>query len=314
MVQKSKWIQGDSPADLVSRAARRALELRLELVWHYLPWAADEGLDEPEVIHQLRVSTRRAQATMECYQDVLPPRRARWMNKQLNRVRKAAGDARDYDVLVERLAGQAADRPDDPSWQALLARVRRLRNAAQAPVGKVYRRLAERDFEHRARKLVKRVRWRGGEADVCEPSFSRAAGERMRAVVVPFFSASQHCDDVGELHQFRILSKRVRYAMEVFAEAFDASFRDDLYPLVEQVQERLGAVNDHATAIARYQQWLSVWDDSLLADPLTQLLDVEHAALAASQRAFQQWWTAERADELRRRFEDTLSAPARLTA
>ena len=55
--------------------------------------------------------------------------------------------------------------------------------------------------------------------------------------------------DVANLHQMRISGKRVRYAMELLAGAFDDSFRTELYPIYAEVQELLGTINDHATAI-----------------------------------------------------------------
>jgi CHAD domain-containing protein len=51
----------------------------------------------------------------------------------------------------------------------------------------------------------------------------------------------------------RICGKRVRYAMELLAGALDHSFRRELYPTFAEVQEKLGTINDHATAIARYR-------------------------------------------------------------
>src|SRR5262249_4238185 len=49
--------------------------------------------------------------------------------------------------------------------------------------------------------------------------------------------------DLGDyihLHRVRILGKRLRYAMEVFAACFEPAFREQLYPLVEEMQEILG--------------------------------------------------------------------------
>src|SRR5262245_29019767 len=55
------------------------------------------------------------------------------------------------------------------------------------------------------------------------------------------------------LHQVRILGKRLRYAMEVFADCFALAFREKLYPLVEQMQEVLGNANDSHVAGRRLE-------------------------------------------------------------
>src|SRR5437764_634336 len=64
-------------------------------------------------------------------------------------------------------------------------------------------------------------------------------------------AAAQDLDDYARLHQVRIAGKRLRYAMEVFAPCFDASFREGLYPRVEEMQEILGRANDSHVAEAR---------------------------------------------------------------
>ena len=59
-MRKGKWIEGTSAEQPVSAAARRALEVRLAVVWHYLPLAAKRASEDVEHVHQLRVASRRA--------------------------------------------------------------------------------------------------------------------------------------------------------------------------------------------------------------------------------------------------------------
>src|SRR5438874_1427315 len=61
-------------------------------------------------------------------------------------------------------------------------------------------------------------------------------------------AARQDPGDDEQLHRVRILGKRLRYAMEVFASCFAPPFRDQLYPAVEALQEILGHVNDSRVA------------------------------------------------------------------
>src|SRR4051812_42576378 len=104
MSRKSKWVEVRSPNESVEDVARRVLEDRLDLVWHYLPRAAKGPKSETENVHQLRVATRRAVAALDTFSHLLGKRRLKWMNKQLKKVRRAAGDARDFDVLYDRLS------------------------------------------------------------------------------------------------------------------------------------------------------------------------------------------------------------------
>ncbi len=90
--------------------------------------------------------------------------------------------------------------------------------------------------------------------------------------------------------------------MEVFAAAFGPAFREQLYPLIEDLQEKLGAVNDHANAQNRYLQWLDETRDESQRLILGKLIAVETAALQSSTKAFLNWWTPARAADLKARF------------
>ena len=104
-----KWID-IRPDDSVCHAARLSLEARFMAVVHHLPCAAYHFEQDAEHVHRLRVSTRRAMAALQLYRDFLPRKRARWMKKQLKKVRRAAGEARDLDVLGERFRTEYGER------------------------------------------------------------------------------------------------------------------------------------------------------------------------------------------------------------
>jgi len=308
MAHKGKWIEGAKPHDRLTKAARRALRSRLETVWHHLPRAAKSDTTDPDPVHQLRVSTRRAWAALECYRDVLPTGPGRWIRKQLKRIRKAAGDARDFDVLALRLR---AERPQgDADWQLLLDRIDQCRQDARQPVEELWHVLRAKHFRRRIGALVKRVRWRPACEDGDEPAFAAAARDRMREVADAFFIASAgDLSDIAYLHEFRILGKQLRYAMELYHGAFGKEFRGELYPQIEEVQEKIGATIDHATAIKRYEDWLAHWSEPRLEAPLKHLLEQQRLALAASRDEFSQWWTPERAKQLQRKFDEALTQP-----
>src|SRR5262249_33675400 len=62
-------------------------------------------------------------------------------------------------------------------------------------------------------------------------------------------AAREDLTDYANLHRVRIEGKRLRYAMEIFADCFPAEFRDALYPRVEAMQEVLGKANDSHVAV-----------------------------------------------------------------
>src|SRR5262249_11589833 len=64
-------------------------------------------------------------------------------------------------------------------------------------------------------------------------------------------ATAQDLDDYQHLHQVRIIGKRLRYAMEIFADCFPAAFKEQIYPDVEGMQEVLGNANDSHVASGR---------------------------------------------------------------
>ncbi|MBI2825419.1 MAG: CHAD domain-containing protein [Planctomycetia bacterium] len=306
-MRKGKWIQGTAPSEPVSAAAREALRARLRAVAYYLPLAAHKSDRDVEYVHQLRVSTRRAMAAVRIFAGLVKKRKAKWLERQLKKIRRAANDAREFDVLGRRIATLVEARPSPPRT-ALLSRIERSRDRAQKPVLKIERKLRRKDFTARIDKIVKGIRWRGADS---EPTFAAAAADCLRTMAEPFFqAAASDMGDLPALHGFRIAAKHLRYSMEVFAAAFDSEFRTGLYPAIEEVQTRLGDVNDHAAAIASFRGWLESWNDSLAIDALRELLKGEEDSLAAARDSFVRWWTPERATDLRRRFDQAMAAGA----
>jgi CHAD domain-containing protein len=306
MARKNKWIDSSAPGEPVDEVARRALSARLDSVWYLLSRAAVDD-PQPEHVHQLRVATRRATAALRIFDALLPPRRARKMQKQLKRIRRAAGDARNLDVLSARLQ---KDYPDwDTSHSAKLQEfLVKLRKQAQPPIEKLHKHLSDRDrFERRSEALIDRVRIRSEDEPAEAHTFLAAARHDLGSLVDQFFTAAAaDLTQAAALHAMRIAGKRVRYGMEIFGGAFGPALRQEIYPLVVEIQEKLGAINDHVTAAQLYSGWLGQSDDPELAEILRPQIEDEHAATERQSREFLQWWTAGRSAELLRRFDEQL--------
>jgi CHAD domain-containing protein len=299
-----KWIDGIAPGDRIRQVAKRSLRARLDAVRRYLPLAAERAGEDVEHVHQLRVWTRRAQAALKLYADLLPRRRAAWIQQQLKRLRRAASTARDCDVLTRRLAG---DHADDRAGR-WLAKVRKERVKAQGPIVALSERLLRHGrFERRVEDLLRRVRPRRGEAVKCGLRFGDWARARLRPVVKRFFAASPPAaSDEAALHQFRIRGKELRYVMELLAAAFPPDFREQLYPVVEAVQDRLGEINDLATAQGRLRERIEQAGRSPEATRLRRLFDDQQAQLERAHAEFLGWWTPRLAETLRTGFKSVL--------
>jgi CHAD domain-containing protein/uncharacterized protein Yka (UPF0111/DUF47 family) len=305
-----KWVQGVSPADRNIDVAVRTMGGRLDAVLHYLPLAAEKADEDAEYVHQLRVWTRRATAALRLYEDLLPRRRCSWLKKQLKRMRRAANNARDCDVLVQRLAKKSAGR-GTKRW---LEATRAERAEAQGAIVAVAERLLREDrFPRRIAKLLERTRSRGEQAlDPERERFGTWARTRLRLMVDQFFAAvPADREDAVALHRFRIAGKRLRYAMELVAGAFPERLRTELYPIVEALQDRLGEINDLATAMTRLARKIEESSDAREAAGWRRLLAGERHKLDEAGRGFWEWCTPRLVEDLRVGFGTMLGDPPR---
>jgi CHAD domain-containing protein len=302
-----KWLGGLGPDDRLSDAAERALQSRFGAVLHYLPQAAGQTDQNGEPVHQLRVWARRATAALRLYEELLPHRGARWLRKQLRKIRRAAGEARDCDVILRRLR-KAPPSDGSKRW---LATARAEREQAQKAIVAIHGRLGRGRLARRIDRFVQRLRARAARGDSTEqPRYADWAHERLRGLVEWFFRAVPgDCAGGEALHRFRIRCKALRYAMELLAAAFGASFRTTLYPAVEALQDRLGEINDLATATARLRRKVEKAGDPAEAGPWRHLLAEEEARFDEARRQFGQWCSAERLARLHEGFEEVLGGP-----
>ncbi len=308
MIRKSKWIEIHSPNEPAAKVAARTLDGRLRLVAHYLPLAAAVADDDDEHVHQTRVATRRAMTTLSIFERFLPRKELKWFRKQLKRARKAANDARDFDVLAERLTARLDENGDDPACDELIGWIHDQRRQAQKPIRDVAARFDKKRYKRRARRLVKKL-LKADRKRNDSGTFGQLAHDCMRVLVDEFFTYDfNQLQDVETLHQFRVCGKNLRYAMEVFAGAFRRSFREDLYPQIEALQEQLGKINDHSVARVCFERWLSDAEDEARKALLRELIEGEVAAIRRLHDQFLQGWTPERAGGLRQGFLQELDS------
>lgn len=259
---------------------------------HYLPLAANHAAENVEYVHQLRVYTRRSLAALSMYEEQLGRRHAKWFRKWLRRIRKAAGDARDLDVFLGRY--QDAKGRD---FKKLLRQVRKKRARAQQPMVDLnFELIASGELARHTDRLLDSLA-HGEQRD--SPDLVPWAKSKVADVYAKFIDAvPQHPNDLEALHQFRVRGKELRYTMELSAGLFPDEFRTTLYPLITRLQNRLGEINDHATARRRLIQWSAEANSREGADLFCPLIAKEHKQLNKSIKRFQKWWKPKFVKEL----------------
>ncbi len=205
-----------------------------------------------EEVHKMRVASRRLRASLRIFADCFPARRLRAWRKEVRRVTRALGAARDADVLIEFLEGRVAateTKAHLPGLKRLLLRLRQRRDRAQGAVLRAMDRIESPDGQiadlgRTLREILAHARLEH------TPTRSQAAyrhagvtiSKRLEAMLV-YASYADLPEPVRELHQMRIAAKRLRYGLEVFApiydHALDPSIRD-----VKKIQTLLGDLHD----------------------------------------------------------------------
>jgi CHAD domain-containing protein len=291
----TKWFPRLTSAAKVRTAARAALEARIEAVRHYVALVADQPAEDPEHIHQLRVSTRRLAAALSLFRRQLKGRPRRRLRDVVRRIRRAAGAARDLDVLRDLLVSELAaiGRDDRASVELVTRGLDRERQAARREVARMAGRWSG-PFAKTSAAILERL----AKNDARDGRATRL-GELARRVVpkrATQFSETGRGDltDLDRLHQLRIAAKRLRYVMELVGYCFAARFRDSLYGEIERIQEELGAINDLRNLLALVpelpnaefskrdrSQHGTVINLDLLAARVSRELTRQHAAFVA---------------------------------
>jgi CHAD domain-containing protein len=304
MPRLEKWLTSVSPDAPVARAARKALAVRLAAVEHFLKQAGQvsgQADDDAEAVHQLRIWTRRATAALRLFDEVLPRRSAKWLKRKLRSIRHTAGEARDCDVLAERL--ESGDLPG-LAPTAVHLRVRRKR--AEKELARLYKSLVRgKRFSKKSDKLLDKMASREkSKRSQQQPTFGPWCRTQLRPLAEAFFElGAGDLSKDARLHELRLAGKRLRYALELAPAALPAATHRRLYDELSDLQDRLGQVCDQIVAAGRLKQWYDEARGDGVRKELRAAQGQQRKQLAASKQRFLRWWTPKQRESLRKSWE-----------
>ena len=291
-VQTRKWLICH-PQARVSEVAFVALSQRLAGIAGLLDKAARCAKCDVEHVHRLRVATRRADAAVQLFGQFAKTKYAHRMSGYLAEIRKAAGRARDLDVLIQRC--EARQRHHVESL------VRRRKQAQKRIMRARYKFLASGRLEKCRLKLLRSMPLDG--ETLGRESFADWSHGQLSLVATRFFEAwPSSADDPDALHRFRIQGKALRYVIELVACVFPVTLRDAIYPQIESLQDVLGRINDHNVACGR----LANWTGDQKKAPLANVLQEEQHSLREAISEFERRWMVGQRDELLAKFQELL--------
>lgn len=234
-------------------------EALTEIVAHLtdvlLHHCADVGLDAPEAVHQARVAMRRLRSALSLFRRAANGPGVAVVNAGLKALGKKLGPARDWDVFIRGLGAEVAEVfAEDAAVQRLLRAAEEKRREAYAALTAYLQSPAYR------RLTIDCVALAAGEG-VADP-LDEAAAALLDDGLEPFAAAALDRRDgklraLGEaiaemppaaLHELRLQGKRLRYAAEFFAPLWPGKPARRYVKRLALLQERLGALNDVATA------------------------------------------------------------------
>lgn len=220
------------------KAARQVLADKFDAVRKHL-LLVFETLTEAERIHKLRVSVRRATAAVDAFAPCLPKREHKRARRMLRTIRRTAGVARDWDVFFPAIAEWMKDQPEGahPFADALLGWSASKRDSAQTgltALAEIYPAALDKLVDD---TLAALHRPKG------DPSAADIGRERVETLQAELAAACEHEPTTdAEYHQVRIVGKRLRYAVEMFAEHIPNAEQIDAD--MRALQDVLGRFND----------------------------------------------------------------------
>lgn len=256
-----RWIDGLTPESPLPEAARQVVRQRCSGVLYHLFLAAVDGDESAEPVHKLRVASRRLTAGLKFVAAALPRAAPQRLSHLVRKIRRAAGETRDFDVrrkFLENLLTKVAD--DEAEAIELLCddiarRAARSRKRLRSRLAKFEHRLSRRGSRLLQGLAENPDSAAGGNApaavrDAGTDSY-RSAGVRCLAERLEEVWDAADCDfeSSASWHALRIACKHLRYTFENCIACLPRSFAEDYYPQLVHLQSLLGEIHDAAQAL-----------------------------------------------------------------
>jgi CHAD domain-containing protein len=206
-----------------------------------------------EYIHQARVASRRLRAALRMFSDCFPTGRVDRWRRQIKRLTRRLGSARDTDVQIEFLKKFISGLPGKskkfkPGLRRLMLRLKQRRQAIQLKVIRVLDRLYEKQVLAEIIKELKAITTQcsPGHSSIKSQFIFQQAGEHINSRLEELFSFECSLDDPGNgkgHHRMRIAAKHLRYTLEICSLPFENRLSEHIEGM-KRLQSLLGKLHD----------------------------------------------------------------------
>jgi CHAD domain-containing protein len=282
--------------DRLDLAIRKILTFQFQRLREQIPGIKRDV--DTEFVHQARVSARRMRSCVRYFRDAIPESVATYLTGELKWMGGCLGAVRDIDVFLLnllRFRPQIARLPGKKR-QALEDWIERRRREPLKSLWEALESARYKSFERRLIQFLERplpLRPR-------QPMAGKTVDEVAPGLVIEKFdavikqgAAVMRDPKLKEFHRLRIQMKRLRYACEFMAPAYDGA----LDPFIErtvEIQDCLGELQDTVFTRSFVDSLCSGWEGKLV-DPdllfiLGEIYQLQAGIARERQEAFSKTW------------------------
>jgi len=307
-VSKPARIPAFARADaLAPTVARQVVKQRVQAAVRC--WERVAKRDKPRVddIHQLRVWSRRAMAAVELFSPLVAPQAAAELLGILNKARKRAGNARDYDVLQKKLDKQSRE---DLSHALEVLKTRRAHAADK--LRKSYRKQVHSGKIQDLQRELPKAGSAGDNGHAPLPvKFGPWFLQHFADATVDFATQLRPAKpSLRRIHPLRIEGKLIRYALEIGLPSLPKQQGKQLYASLEELQEQLGEICDHLAFAEQFRELAADLKARQRDRVLKEAARHDRQAKAGFTK-FGRWWrSANGRKKLQQQFAALLAKPA----
>ncbi len=278
-----------------------------------------------EYVHRMRVASRRLRSALALFDVCYPKKQADNWQKEIKRITKSLGAARDTDVQLEMLDGFKAGLEDKKlvaGIDRLVLRLRQKRTKLQEKVVGSLDRFDESGVYQNMEENLRQVMVRAKLDDVAKTSdylYERSYSLVMWRLeeLLAYEMYVYQPEAVLQHHSMRIAAKRLRYTMEIFEELYGKTIKPFIKS-VKQLQEILGDMHDSDVWIEFIPQFTEEEKKRTLeyAGDLKAFKRLQHGLLHLQSKTqekrdglykdFVEFWKASEKDDLWRRLKESM--------
>jgi CHAD domain-containing protein len=278
--------------DTMAEAGRKVLLDQFVKLLQYE--AGSRSGEDIEDLHDMRVATRRIRSALRLLGDYYEPKPVRTYRRQLQKVARALGVVRNFDVLIADLRQfqVTMDERHQADLQAVIDRLDAEREQARAELNRALDKGSYRQF---LRDFSEFVTTPGLGAKHVDGSSSPSQVRHLLPVLIySHLGAVRAYDDVikeadgAALHALRIELKRLRYTVSLFSNVLGRTVKSFIQE-IKTMQDHLGRMQDIVTAQTMLNPMVCELSDGQ-GETLQLYLDRIEAECQQLRRQFPELW------------------------